>query len=110
MKQIKREYTPGPWMAGPWITERSGSVIWIGPPKNRRDGKVEDIVTYIEIDNEYKADVKIKMEANAKLIAAAPELLDACVKAREMMLKSGINYDNADQYNLLNNVIEKVTA
>lgn len=45
--------------------------------------------------------------ANAYLIVAAPELLEALQVVRSQMLKSGIDYDNADQYNLIDRVIRK---
>ena len=62
---------------GPWITEKSGRVIWIGPNAHRTNSKVGYIVTHIDVDPEYKAGVIEEKMANAKLIAAAPELLEA---------------------------------
>jgi hypothetical protein len=47
--------------------------------------------------------------ANMKLMVAAPELLEACIKTKALMLKTGVTVDNADQYNILNNIIKKAT-
>jgi len=52
---------------------------------------------------------KEEMEANAKLIAAAPELLEALKSARTEMLKVGVNYDNASTYNIIDKAIKKAT-
>lgn len=48
-----------------------------------------------------------EMKANAHLIAAAPELLNASIQALRYMQKTGINYDNADIYNSLDSAIKK---
>lgn len=41
------------------------------------------------------------------LIAAAPELLEASIFALRFIQKTGINYDNAEMYNKLNEAINK---
>lgn len=45
--------------------------------------------------------------ANAQLIAAAPELLDALQSVQKYILKEGITYDNADLWNEIDLAIKK---
>lgn len=97
---MENKYTPGPW-----ITEKSGSAIWIGPNFHRTDGKVELIVTHINIDPEYKKGVLAKNEANAKLIAAAPELLEAL---EEMIDEVGVKFLTDRQKSAFNKGIAAV--
>ena len=47
------------------------------------------------------------IRANAQLIAAAPELLNASIQALRFIQKTGINYDNAEIYNEINKAINK---
>lgn len=46
---------------------------------------------------------------NAKIITAAPEMFEALVCVRTFLQKSGINYDNAELYNLVDKAIKKAT-
>jgi hypothetical protein len=73
---METKHTPGPW-----ITEKQGSAIWIGP--NRKGGKVDRIVTHVIIDVQHADSVKSERAANAKLISAAPELLQSCISLLE---------------------------
>ena len=53
-----------------------------------------------------------EMEANAKLIAAAPELLNACLAAKAMYEAQGINVNSrigGEQYSELLLTIQKAT-
>lgn len=59
---------------GPWIFEEANQIIWVGTPKNNYT-KIDEIVLHINQDENYKEEVKEKNRANAKLIAAAPEML-----------------------------------
>lgn len=61
---------------GPWIVEESNNLLWIGTPKNNYT-KLDEIVCHINQDVDYKISVKEKNRSNAKLMAAAPELLEA---------------------------------
>lgn len=49
-----------------------------------------------------------ELESNAKLIAAAPELLQALREAREMLIASGMKEDSVGLIGI-NNVIKKAT-
>lgn len=59
---------------GPWIVEETNQIIWVGTPKNNYT-KIDEIVLHINQDENFKEEVKEKNRANAKLIAAAPEML-----------------------------------
>lgn len=66
------EYTPGPW-----ITEQGDEEIWIGVQKPRGSG-IFDVVTSVEgAADVHDADFFARAQANARLIAAAPQLLDS---------------------------------
>ena len=62
---------------------------------------------YSPIEMAYDEKQTLEHKANAQLIAAAPELLNASMAALRFMQKTGINYDNADIYNSLNSAINK---
>lgn len=64
MSSEKNEHTPGPWKFGHLGTE----AFWIGPDYNQTP------VAHVDHDMEYARD---NSRANARLIAAAPELLEA---------------------------------
>lgn len=88
---------------GPWVVEKSDHIGAVNVSFGFFNG-------YIEIWYHHGAKGTIdEAHANARLIAAAPELLEALVNARTSMLKSGINYDNAEIYNKINNAIKKAT-
>ena len=53
-----------------------------------------------------KAAPKQEQHANLKLIAAAPEMLEALIESRAFIQRSGITYENADVYNLIDNAIK----
>lgn len=78
---MSNKHTPGPWQLHYDVSDFSVTA---------NDG--EERVSYVG------------SEANAKLIAAAPELLEACIKARSAFLTSEPEYD------LLTEVIEKATG
>lgn len=68
---------------GPWGIEKTSCTNWIGPL--RRDGKVNEIVVSTDRDDSLKPEVIEVNDANARLISAAPELLEACKMARSVM-------------------------
>jgi hypothetical protein len=66
------EHTPGPWGI-----ERTATTLWVGPM--RRDGsKCADVVCHFDVDSLTPEATK-RNTANARLIAAAPDLLAALV-------------------------------
>lgn len=66
-KQQRQEYTPGPWGV-----EQTATHNWIGPL--RRDGKPDPVLCDTDRE-ELTAKALRESDANARLIAAAPELL-----------------------------------
>ena len=60
---------------GPWGIEQTATDNWIGPL--RPDGKVNFIVAHNERGVDYHPDASDRNDADARLIAASPELLAA---------------------------------
>jgi len=85
-------HTPGPWSYSTVLKHRLGAA---GVPV-----LAELVLTHVSI-NEY--------EANRKLIAASPLMLEALISARTAMLKKGVGYDDADLYNVLDKAIKAAT-
>ena len=85
------KHTPGPW----W---NSSSNEILGDPMG-----------YIKIGRVFPISEKDDGSANARLVAAAPELLEALIVARKFILKTGVTYDNAEIYNKINNAIKIAT-
>lgn len=73
------QHTRGPWGIE-WTDERA----WIGPMR-MHDGKISRVVTSTERAGLVPESLAEK-DANARLISAAPELLEAC----EQMLASAL--------------------
>lgn len=67
------KFTPGPW-----DIQKMYGIIWIGTPK--RYGQLDELILHINQDENYKDEKKERNLANAKLIAAAPDLYAACVE------------------------------
>jgi hypothetical protein len=69
---------------GPWIIQQLGDEMYIGTPKQTVPDDVYSIVASVEggSDN-YNDAYNARQRANARLIAAAPELLEAL---REVMV------------------------
>lgn len=64
---------------GPWGVEQTTVSNWIG--RMRADGsKIEYIVAHTDRDS-LRDEVLVRNDANARLIAAAPDLLEACKAA-----------------------------
>lgn len=84
-KKIQSKHTPGPWKQ-----EYEGGSI-------SQSSNIHKIIVYDEgkFDNE-------EGQANARLIAAAPELLEAC----KTVLK-GTEYMTQDDFNLIKSAIAR---
>lgn len=65
------EHTPGPWYFGHW-----GDHFWVGPDRTGQTGKIAGAVWGM-------GEVVEAGRANARLIAAAPDLLEAVKTAIE---------------------------
>ena len=79
-------HTPGPWIVG----DKPG--VWVGPVITANSGKKGIAFVVGQTDSGwlggYETSVgKDRTNANARLIAAAPELLAAC---REMLASDGL--------------------
>ncbi|MGI4744925.1 MAG: hypothetical protein ACRYGI_11520 [Janthinobacterium lividum] len=62
--------------AGPWGVESTSDTLWVGPL--RPDGeKVDAVVVGLSYDRELTHAAKVRQQANARLIATAPDLLEA---------------------------------
>jgi hypothetical protein len=72
-------HSPGPWRVTDEISRFSGGEV-IRP--NRSDG-VDSPVAYVADFNRYDRDEE--RQANARLIAAAPDLLDALIALKEVV-------------------------
>jgi hypothetical protein len=83
---METKHTPGPWTAEPygdngrWEVNSDGKLPWKAIADIRCDHMGADAV------NEAEA------EANAKLIAAAPELLEACQAAFDLVYRIALKH------------------
>jgi hypothetical protein len=76
------KFTPGPWAVQPMH-----QILWIGTPKD--GGQLDELILHINQDKGYKEEKKERNLANAKLIAAAPDLYEAlseCATELEIFL------------------------
>lgn len=98
----KRKYSPGPWEVDQsgWRSQGNGLGIMSG----------DDCLAWVGAYNPEQP-----INENARLIAAAPELLDAAEHCRELLLNYEINRINGDEISeaalaKLNAAISKATA
>lgn len=82
------QHTPGPWKLGP--ADNDSQLTILGP----RDGCSHEVIA--RMPGEYRRNHAVwpKVEANARLIAAAPELLRICDIVGEWVTR-----DHADRMN-----------
>jgi len=95
---------------GPWGVEQTTVSNWIG--RMRADGsKVEYIVAHTDRDS-LRDDVLVRNDANARLIAAAPDLLAACVESLARFEQDGwpLNEANTAAIELLRAAIGKAAS
>lgn len=82
------EHTPGPWFATPYYSHdtlvRSGN-----PETGRRVAITFAAQQSVKTTDGYKASIQMN-EANARLIAAAPDMLDALKLANEALSNPAI--------------------
>lgn len=64
-------FTPGPWKLEKWQT----GALYVGYGRPDRDG-IDGIITDWPDAGDYTPECQAQMEANARLIAAAPELYE----------------------------------
>lgn len=104
---MKTQHTKGEWE----LQYVSGVCIGVGTELT--DHYFQMIVNTILPDNDEDYETQSKeIEANAKLIAAAPELLEACTRALESIkiyAKDGYIMKGTEAENLLRNAIKKAT-
>lgn len=79
-RQETAKHTPGPWEADKSRFRHDNSI-----PIKYKDGFVASALDF----NKYDRDSEV--EANAQLIAAAPDLLEACRKALNLLWAKGAN-------------------
>jgi hypothetical protein len=93
-------YTPGPWKADGYHVRQSGQrgtrmiadVCYTGPHHTP--------------PNEYPKSCRIADEANARLIAAAPEMLEALERIREYQGR----FDEDDPQSIAADILEKISS
>lgn len=86
---MKTQHTPGPWGI-----EQTDSSNWIG--RMRRDGvKVDEIVTSTDRFN-LTPEATARNDANARLIAAAPEMLEALRHVFDLCCTEGADCGDID--------------
>lgn len=103
------KHTQGPWRIGkhPQYIVSDAKVINTNFPSPPNQAISDDKET--EYYGGYMICESVGNSSDAKLIAAAPELLGALILARKQMLKGGITVDNADAYNTIDKAIKKAT-
>jgi hypothetical protein len=85
------KHTPGPWIVIEGGPLEGDTVI---TTQARLAG---DIIPIVDMDTDYEGEIGIEQEANAKLIAAAPELLEACSTMAEWFKREHEGFPNAAQ-------------
>ena len=102
MKNEKTQHTPGPWKIDRWKGARGEQFIQVnGAPEDRGSldamtgrptGKERQIVARLG-DARFHTDT---IEANARLIAAAPDLLEAARLLNQALFEDGRQIDLGD--------------
>jgi len=100
---MNTQYTPGPWKADGYHVRQSGQrgtrsiadVCYTGPHHTPPD--------------EYPKSCQIADEANARLIASAPDLLAALIEATECLIDSGYDH-KGNKVKYMRAIIAKATG
>ena len=108
---MKKSFTPGPWRVYSFGQINGEQTYWVGHGESNSQGP-SPIVDFVYPISPNNTDVKKYngiSEANARLIAAAPEMLDAL----EIIEKYMYSYDSDDQedkktYELVQTLIKKI--
>jgi hypothetical protein len=87
---MRGSFTPGPWKAAPF----SSIVGW---PISAQPDPKRNTVIIAGVHGFFGEDYRAEVEANARLIAAAPELLAACRVAECAVEELCIGQDPANQ-------------
>lgn len=116
------KHTPGPWEAGEWVSSSGKGVYLSIFAKKRRVssvgvyGKLRDGTTAgrkykdkFGTERVCRTAVEPECEANARLIASAPDLLKAAKDAVHLMRLLPGEIECEDEYNALQAAIEKAT-
>jgi hypothetical protein len=96
---VKTKFTPGPWGI-----EQTNDTNWIGPL--RADGKVAFVVA--DTDREgLKPEALERNDANAHLLAAAPDLYEALEEARGYVDRTPQTLQRKDMLSIIDNAIAR---
>jgi hypothetical protein len=89
--------------SGPWIVIEGGPLEGdtVITTQERIAG---DIIPIVDMDTDYEGEIGIEQQANAKLIAAAPEMLNA-LKLAKMWLEGWASADS--ELRIINAVLAK---
>ena len=117
MKKTKVKYTPGPWMA---IKQRGKYVgnYCIGRKEDHGKGPLVTCISIQGPKDIVPPEYGVSAEANANLVAAAPDLLDACIEAQKWFGEPPKGDDSASPYfreitrltRILKSAIDKATG
>lgn len=109
MKNIT--YTPGPWHYGHSDKEASEPFFFIAEKEGEMNAPDLSIATVTYSGNNYDPryldEDRKKAEANARLIAAAPDLLEAAKLVAQAYIESGTTNIRHKHIQLLHAAIEK---
>lgn len=99
--KLDMKHTPGPWH----VNNKGYDKVFID--YSEKDLNSGEVYTH-SICKVFDAVNPNQTTADATLISAAPEMLEALYQIRDLMLKVGlVNYDNGRIYNKTSEAIEK---
>lgn len=93
---MKPKHTPGPWIVSNIPDDRIKNFVWVIDPNSDLG------ICKVHTDG----DTKDESEANARLIAAAPDLVSAAMRILELWDNNG---NPAGAFQALRSAIEKAT-